>query len=573
MEHYPWYDHYDPHVPRTLEPYPSITIVDVIRETATLRPKHPALWYKGRVISYRTLEQESDALATALYVLGVRKGDRVALLLPNIPQFVIGELALWKIGAISTPMNPLYTAPELEHAFNEVQAELAIVLTPFYAKVKSIQPRTSLRRIIATNVKEYLPTYLRLLFTVLKEKREGHRIRIAAEDLWFQELIAQHRGEAPPQITITPDDPALILFTGGTTGRSKAALGAHKAFIMTGLQVRTWFGDQLEEWKDVFLANLPLFHVFAGVGTQSVAFLGRSTMALVPNPRDIGDQIATIEKTRATFMTAVPTLFIALMQHPRVTQGKADLSSLKACISGAAPLLRQTKEDFERLTGARIVEGYALTESMMASTINPVYGVNKVGSVGMPVPDVKIRIVDPETGTRELPTGEIGEVTMWAPQLMIEYWQRPEETAYTLRNGWLFTGDLGYLDEDGYLFIVDRKKDVIKVSGLQVWPREVEEVIARHPAVAEVGVAGIPDPYQGEAVKAWIVLKEGHTATADEIRAYCRQYLAPYKVPKHVEFRAELPKSAVGKLLRRELRRQAVQQEGASQHQTDEGST
>ena len=551
-----WYEHYDPHVPKTLEPYPTTTIVDVIRETARMRPHHPALWYKGRTISYRDLDRESDALAAALHTIGVRKGDRVALLLPNIPQFIIGELAAWKLGAISTPMNPLYTAAELEHAFNEVQAELAIVLTPFYDKVKSIQDHTGLRQIIATNVKEYLPRPLRFLFTLLKEKKEGHRIRIAPPDVWFQDLIHRHRNDVPPDVSLSPEDPALILFTGGTTGRSKAAVGAHRAFIMTGLQVRTWFGDRLEEWRDVFLANLPLFHVFAGVGTQSVAFMGRSTMALVPNPRDIGDQLATIEKTQATFMTAVPTLFIAMMQHPRVAQGKADLSSLKACISGAAPLLQQTKEDFERLTGARIVEGYALTESMMAATINPVYGVNKVGSVGMPVPDVKIRIVDAETGTRELPAGEIGEITMWAPQLMLEYWQRPEETAYALRDGWLYTGDLGYLDEDGYLFIVDRKKDVIKVSGLQVWPREVEEVIARHPAVAEVGVAGVPDPYQGEAVKAWVVLKQGHTATAEEIRNHCRQYLAPYKVPKYVEFRTELPKSAVGKLLRRELRKE-----------------
>jgi len=356
-----------------------------------------------------------------------------------------------------------------------------------------------------------------------------------------------------PKVMVKPEDPAIILFTGGTTGLSKAALGTHQGLVMTGLQVRGWFGaNVMEEWNDVFLSVLPLFHVFNAVGLQAVAFMGRSPLVLVPNPRDIDDVLATIEKTRPTFFTSVPTLFIALLKHPKVAAGKADLSSVKLCISGAAALLSQTKIDFEAATGGRIVEGYALTESMMAVTAGPGKGAYKVGSVGMPVTDVQVKIVDTD-GETLMPIGEVGEICLQAPQLMEGYWERPDETAKMIVDNWLVTGDLGYLDEDGYLFIVDRKKDVIKPGGFQVWPREVEEVIAQHPAVMEVGVAGIPDDYQGEAVKAWVVLKEGQTATADEIRTFCRDSLTGYKVPKFVDFRTELPKSAVGKVLRREL--------------------
>jgi len=279
----------------------------------------------------------------------------------------------------------------------------------------------------------------------------------------------------------------------------------------------------------------------------------RGNMALVPNPRDLDDVMATIEKTGSTFFPAVPTMFNALVNHPKVRSGKVDLTSIKLCISGASALLKDTKDRFEAITGSRIVEGYALTESMMAICCTPVEGAYKVGSVGMPVPDVSVRIADVADDSRNLPPGEVGEIVLSAPQLMLGYWKRPEATAEILREGELFTGDLGYMDEDGYIFIVDRKKDVIKPSGFQVWPREVEEAIATHPAVLEVGVAGIPDPRTSEAVKAWIVLRPGQAATVDEIQAHCRERLTGYKVPRHVEFRSELPKSTVGKVLRREL--------------------
>jgi len=356
-------------------------------------------------------------------------------------------------------------------------------------------------------------------------------------------------------VTVNPSDNAIILFTGGTTGLSKAAVGSHEGLVMSGKQIFAWFQNILHEWDDVFLTALPLFHVFANAGVQMAAFTARGGMALVPNPRDIPDVMKTIEKTKATFFPSVPTMFNAMLNHEMVKGGKVDLTSIKLCISGASALLQDTKESFEKLTGSRIVEGYALTESMMAICCTPIEGKYKVGSIGMPVPDVFVRIADVADDSKDLPLGEgnVGEIVIRAPQLMRGYWQRPEATAEMLKGGELFTGDLGYMDEDGYIYIVDRKKDVVKVSGFQVWPREVEEVLATHPKVMEVAVAGIPDARTTEAVKTWIVLQPGVTATAEEMQNFCKEKLTGYKVPRYVEFRSELPKSTIGKVLRREL--------------------
>jgi long-chain acyl-CoA synthetase len=548
-----WLHHYDDGIPHTLHPYPEHTLLDVVRNTARQRPSHPALLFKGTQVSYGELDRLSDAFAAALAAHGVAPGQRVALLMPNCPQFMIAELASWKAGAIVAPLNPLYTERELEHALNECGAEIAIVLTPFYQKIKAVQPRTQLARVIATNIKEYLPPVLRVLFTLLKEKKEGHRTTLQPGDLRFDELLRRYAGALPPTVAIGPDDPALILFTGGTTGVSKAAVGTHRSLMLPGLQVRAWCAELMREWDDRFMASLPLFHVFSAVGVQSVALNGRSTLVLVPNPRDLDDLLDTIQKTRPQFLPGVPTMFIALLNHPRVRAGKIDMSSIRICLSGAAALMTATKEQFEALTGGRLIEGYALTESMMAATLSPISGLYKPGSVGMPLPDVVVRIANSEDDTVDMPAGQVGEVVVGAPQLMQGYWNDPATTSGVLRDGWLYTGDLGYLDEDGYLFIVDRKKDLIKASGFQVWPREIEEVLAAHSAVAEVAVAGVPDDYQGEAVKAWVVLREGQVATVDELRAFCKERLAGYKVPKQVVFRDSLPKSMVGKVLRRML--------------------
>jgi long-chain acyl-CoA synthetase len=561
----PWFDKYDAGIPRTLEPYPDKTLFDVVTENASERPEQPAAYFKGAWLTWSDLDRQSDIFAKALVDQGFKKGERLAILLPNCPQFLICELGAWKAGAIVSPLNPRYTEPELEHCLTETGATTAVVLTLFYEKLKAIQSKTTIDTVIVSNIKEFLPPITRLLFTLFRERREGHRIKLQGGDLWLSDLLKSHEpgthGERNrPDVLVRPDDPALLMFTGGTTGKAKAALLSHRSILISGIQVHEWSGHMSADWTDVNVLLMPMFHAFGNLGVLPVSIVGKHLMVLIPNPRDLDDLLDTINKVKPAFLSGVPTLFIALLNHPDVMAGKVDFSSIKVCISGAAALMLETKNRFEALTGGHLVEAYALTESGLASVITPVFGEYKPGAIGIPLPDVDIRVVDADSGTEELPARDVGEILIRAPQLMSEYWGRPEKTAETIRDGWLFTGDLGYMDEDGYLYLVDRKKDLIKPSGFQVWPREVEEVIATHPAVAEVGVAGVPDPYQGEAVKAWIVLNEGCQLTVDELRAYCKEDLAAYKVPRRIEFRDSLPKSAVGKVLRKDL----VAQESAS---------
>jgi long-chain acyl-CoA synthetase len=560
----PWTRHYDPEVPPSLAPYPAKTLVDYVRESANERPDAPAIFFKGITLSNGDLDRLSDRFAASLVAAGLRKGDRVALILPNCPQFLIAEIGAWKAGATVLPLNPLYTGGELRQPLTSAGVEIVVTLTPFYARLKDIQRDTCVKRIIATSIKEYLPPLLRALFTVLKEKKGGHRIALEPGDLWFQDCL-KGAGSAGLQPSPSPDDPAIMLMSGGTTGLPKAVVGLHRCFVAAGVQLATWLHPPEGATQDIALVPLPLFHVYACVGVQSHAIVARTPMALVPNPRDIDDLLKTIKTVRPTLFSAVPALFIALLNHPKVKNRSVDFSSIRACFSGAAPLMAATKTQFEELTGGRIVEGYSLTEAMMACVVNPLNGLNKVGSVGVPLPDVEVAIVDAESGTRFLPDGETGEIILRAPQLMAGYFNNADETARTLRvhpsttlttgvsTLWLHTGDLGYLDADSFLFIVDRQKDLIKTSGYQVWPREVEEVLAAHPGVQEVGVAGVPDDVKGEVVKAWVVKRAGTNPTIDELRAYCKQNLAPYKTPAHVEFRDSLPKTMAGKVLRRTL--------------------
>jgi long-chain acyl-CoA synthetase len=558
----PWLAHYDSNVPATLAPYPDRTLIDYLTDAARTQPDKPALLFKGATMSYRALEEASDACAAAFASLGVRRGDRIGLLLPNCPQFFVAQFGAWKIGAIVAPLNPIYTERELEGPVRDHGIETLVTLTRFYRRVKNIQPRTGLRRIIATNIKEHFPPVLRLLFTLARETREGDRITLEPGDYDFARLLADNRARTVERAGLAADDPAVLLMSGGTTGTPKGVVGTHGGYVMAGLQIRKWNEAALRGADDVILLPLPMFHVYGNVGVQALSLISGCAIALVPNPRDLADLVATIRRVKPTFFNGVPTLYIALLNHPDIRNGKVDFKSIRICFSGAAPLLAETKARFEGITGGRIVEGYSLTEAMMALCVNPVQGPNKLGSVGMPLPDVTVTIFDGDEGTRELAIGEVGEIAISAPQLMLGYWNRDEESANVLRdhvvNGttrrYLHTGDLGYLDADGYLFIVDRKKDLIKTSGNQVWPREIEEVIATHPAVAEVGVAGVSDPNKGEAVKAWVVVRAGEAVTEADLRAYCRERLAPYKVPSMVEFRSELPKTMVGKVLRRALR-------------------
>jgi long-chain acyl-CoA synthetase len=412
--------------------------------------------------------------------------------------------------------------------------------------------------VVAASIKEYLPAVLRILFTLFKERKDGHRIKLQSGDRWLLDMLRQHRGAPRPAIAVRPDDRAVILSSGGTTGTPKGVVGLHRHYIAAGLQLLDWTKSAKKPWTDILMLPLPLFHVYGNVGVQPLAFVSPNPLSLVPNPRDIGDVLATIKQVKPAFFSGVPTLYNAILNHPSVRNGQVDLSSIRLCFSGSSALMAETKKQFEEKTGARIIEGYSLTEGMMACCVNPVQGTNKIGSIGLPLPDVEVRIVDADKGERLLPANEVGEMIMRAPQYMAEYWNNPLETAATLRTHstgerWLYTGDLAYLDEEGYVFLVDRKKDLIKTSGFQVWPREIEEVISAHPAVMEVGVAGVPDVNKGEVAKAYVVLKEGQSSTEEAIRAYCRERLAPYKVPASVEFRNFLPKTMVGKILRRAL--------------------
>ena len=554
----PWFAHYDSDVARSVAPYPNKTLLDYLSELAQTEGAKPVLLFKGASLSYAALESQSDALASALAGLGVRPGDRVAIVLPNCPQFFVAQFAIWKAGGVVVALSPLYSERELERALESTGAIWAIALTPYYQRIKAVQARTQLQGVIATSIKEYLPPLLRVAFTLFKEKKDGHRITIADGDFWFQALISEHRSSPRPAVDVRPDDRAVILSSGGTTGTPKGVVGLHRHYVAAGCQLYEWTKSALNRWTDTIMLPLPLFHVYANVGVQALAFVAPAPLSLVPNPRDLKDLLKTIRQVKPAFFNGIPTLYAAILNHPDVRAGKIDLSSIKLCFCGASALMAETKRQFEEATGARIVEGYSLTEGMMACCVNPVRGKNKIGSIGLPLPDVEVSIVDAETGDRELAANEVGELILRAPQHLQEYWNDPEETAATLRvhgpgGPWVHSGDLAYMDDEGYLFIVDRKKDMLKTSGYQVWPREIEEVLASHPAVMEASVAGIPDPLKGEVPKAWVILKADQQSTEGELRAYCRERLAPYKVPAVIEFRKDLPKTMVGKVLRRVL--------------------
>jgi long-chain acyl-CoA synthetase len=554
-----WFAHYDAGVPRTLAPYPHKTLLDYVANTARQWPPHPALFFKGRYVTYGELTRLSDAFAAALLEQGVKPGDRLALFLPNCPQFVIAELGAWKAGAIVVPLNPLYSSDELHVLLADCGAETVVALAPFATRVREVQPRTAVKRIIATRIQEYLPPLLRVAYTVTHAWHAGQHRPPVPDALWFGELLKAYRHAPRPTVTIDPDDPAVILMSGGTTGTPKGVVGRHAGLVAAGLQIHAWLRPVWDDWHDIVLLPLPLSHAYGHIAGQSVAFVGYNPLALIPDPRNICDLLRTIQRVQPAFIAGVPALFTALLRHPDVAAGTVDFRSIKSCFSGAAPLTAATKQRFEALTGGRMVEGYSLTEAMLACTCQPVRGPQKMGSVGLPLPDVEIDIVDQDRGACSLAPMEVGEVILRAPQIMTSYWQKPQATAEALRtrdagDPWLYTGDIGYRDADGYLFLVDRKTDLIKTSGYQVWPREIEDIIATHPAVAEVGVAKIPDAVKGEVAKAWVVLRPGTSTTAGEIRAYCHEHLAPYKVPAVVELCRALPRTPLGgKVLRRPL--------------------
>ena len=554
MSEKPWLNRYDEGVPHHID-YPEVPVFNMLEEAAQKYPDSACTIFKGAKITYHEMDVITNRLAAGLASMGVRKGDQVGIFMPNTPQFVIAYFAILKLGAIVVAVNPLYSPREIEHQANDAGIEFMLVMSNFYNLIKEVQPKTKIRTVIVTNLKETLPSILAFLFTLTKEKKGGFRIQLAEGDRWMQDLISDNNPEDRPNIEISPDDNALFQYSGGTTGIPKAAIATHRNLVANTLQIGVWMVEA-EEGKETVLMAIPLFHVYGMVAGMLFGINTGAALVMVPNPRDLEDLLGNAQKYKTTIFPGVPTLYNAINNHPDVLAGKYDLSSIKACISGSAPLMRDTKEKFENLTGGFVFEGYGLSEAPTASHCNPLLGENRSGSIGLPLPDVECRIVSLDDEITDLSTGEIGELVLKGPMVMKGYHNMPTETANTIREGWLYTGDIARMDEDGYFYIVDRKKELIKPSGYQVWPREVEEVISENPKVLEVGVAGIPDPYRGESVKAWVVVKPGETLTEEEVKNWCRDKLAKYKVPSQVDFRDELPKTTVGKILRRELVRE-----------------
>jgi long-chain acyl-CoA synthetase len=551
----PWLDNYPPGVPEHVE-VPRAGLVGLLEDAARDFPHAPALHFEGRATSYAQLAEQAGRFAGVLAELGVGRGTRVGLILPNCPQAVVALFGAARLGATVVQNNPLYSERELGHQLADSGVEVLVSLDLVYQRVKALRPRTAIREVIVTSVLDELSPLKRMLAPYTKRGRAASA-SIGRDEpvLRWRELLGSVTA-VPERAAVDPDhDLVLLQYTGGTTGLSKGVMLSHANLRANVEQVRAWFPDA-EPGREVIMAVLPFFHVY---GLTVCLLLGlRLGAALVLLPRfELDKVLAAVERYRPTLFPGVPTMYAAI--NNAAESGHHDLSSIKACLSGAAPLPLEVAERFERFSGGRLVEGYGLSETSPVAIANPIYGKRKAGTIGMPLPDTLARIADPADPDRTLPPGEPGELALAGPQVMLGYWNRAEETAQTLRDGWLLTGDMATMDEEGYFAIVDRKKDLIIAGGYNVYPREVEEVLYEHPKVLEVAVAGVPDAYHGEVVKAFVVLRGGEQATGEELREFARSRLAPYKVPRAVEFRDELPKTLIGKVLRRAL----VEQEQA----------
>ncbi len=577
----PWLKHYEKGVPASLS-YPECSIWGLLepafheyadRKAVSMILRYLPLGLKiGVTLTYRQLEDKVARLATAMAGMGIKKGDRVAIQTPNSPGGVIGFLAATRLGAIVVNTNPIYTPREMRHQFRDSGAEAILIWNELYPKLKEIQAETSIKHVIIYNLNDFIGFPFAGLVKSARVK-EGDWVDVPEGDGVYQlTTLLANTPPHPPDVDIQPDDVALFQYTGGTTGVPKAAMLSHRNLVSNILQCQAWLTD-MTPGQERIMGAIPFFHVFGMTVAMLLGLKTASEVFVVPNPRDIGFVMEQLAREKCTVYPGVPAMYIGIINHPRVSE--YDLSSIKACISGAAPLPVEVQKRFEEITGGRLREGYGLTEAAPVTHANPIYGESRAGSIGLPFPDVEARIVslepDAEGKPRVLGVGEEGELAVRGPQVMVGYWNKPEETKNTKdEEGWLYTGDIAKMDEDGYFYIVDRKKDLIIASGYNIVPREVEEVLYEHPKVQEAVVAGVPHPKRGETVKAYIVLKPGEQATAEEIIEHCKKNLAPYKVPKLVEFRSELPKSLVGKFLRRvlveeEKAKQAAQQQGDAQ--------
>ncbi|MFO7952088.1 MAG: long-chain fatty acid--CoA ligase [Bacillota bacterium] len=544
-----WLNNYEPRVPHTLD-YPELSLYQLFNQTAETHKEKAAVHFMGKELTYGELHSQAESLASALSEMGVKKGDRVAIHLPNSTQFPIAFFAALSLGAIVVPCNPLYVAREMEYQLKDSGAETIITLTRFYKMIKEVQPKTNVKNVIVSHIKDYFPGFLSFLYTVAKEKKEGDKVEIAREDYSFTDLINKYSGKKPPQVEVVPSDRAVFLYTGGTTGVSKGAILQHRNLVANCLQVKSWCTDY-QDGKEVILGVLPFFHSYGLTTILNLGLLNGAKLVLLPR-FELENVLKAIDKQKPTLFPGVPTIYVAINNAQNLH--KYDIKSIRVCISGAAPLPVEVQQEFEKNTGGKLVEGYGLSETSPVTHANPIYGKRKPGSIGLPMPDTEYKIVDVETGDKEMPVGEPGEICIRGPQVMEGYLNMPDETAQSIRNGWFFTGDIAKADEEGYAYIVDRKKDMVIAGGFNIYPRDIEEVLYAHPKIMEAAVAGIRDPYRGETLKAYVVLREGESLTEEEVREHCKANLAPYKVPKLVDFRDELPKTMIGKVLRRMLR-------------------
>ena len=544
-----WFRSWPEGVPRSIE-YPEASLSDLLKTKAEKYPSKTAIVYFDKPMTYRELDSASDRFATALSDLGVKKGDKIALFLANMPQFVIAYYGVLKIGAIETAISPLYKEREVEHQLSDSEAETIVVLDVLYPIVQKVMDKTKLKRVIVASLKDYMPKTLAFLGSLMK-KIPSYKVELGPNTFLFQDLLNKYPPN-PPKVEIDPkEDLAALQYTGGTTGTAKGAMLTHMNLVSNAVACAAWLRGT--EGEETFLTVLPLFHIYGMTTGMNAPIYLAGKMVMLPQFNVLGT-LKAIQKHKATVFCGAPTMYALLLAHPGLS--RYDLKSVRFCISGSAPLPPDVQKKWMEMTGGVLVEGYGLTESSPVTHCNPLdrsMKTVKVGSIGLPWPDTDAKIMDMETGEKEMELGETGELVVKGPQVMKGYWKMSEESAAVLRDGWLYTGDIGKMDEDGYFYITDRKKDLIKYKGYSVYPREIEDVLYEHPAVKLCAVVGKPDPVAGEIPKAFVVLKDGATATEEEIKKFVNEKVAPYKAIRELEFRRELPMTLVGKVLRRVL--------------------
>jgi len=547
MEEKLWHKSYAAGVEKTLE-YEKVTISNALTRSAKRFPENTALRYMGKKITYGQLDRLVNTFARALQDLGIRPGDKVGVCLPSIPQVVIANLAIFRIGAVTVQNNPLYTERELAYQLNDSDSRIIITLSLLVPRMRKIKSETKLEKIIGCHIHSYLPFPKKQLFPLVK-KAMYRKIESSGDILVFEELMKKYSGD-PIEDQSKWDEMAALLYTGGTTGVSKGVMLSNANLSSNVQQFMAWFPD-LKQGEEKLVGNFPIFHIAGFTAIQNFIIWNAWENIMVPRPEP-KINIEILKKYKPTFLPGVPTIFVGLLADPEFR--KLDLSFIKGFFSGAAPLTADTIRDLKELTGGPMCEVYGSTETTPIAAVTPWGGEIKPGTVGVPVPDTDIKIMDIETGEKQVPTGEAGEIFIKGPQIMMGYYKKPEETKAAIKDGWFAMGDIGRMDKDGYLTIVDRKKDMIIAGGYNIYPVELDDVLFEHPKILEACTVGVPDEYRGETVKAFIVVKAGETLTEKEVEIHCRERLAAYKVPKYIEFIDELPKSAVGKILRKELR-------------------